>query len=205
MSIKVLLFEGSDGAGKTTLIDNFTSYLNRSGKTFLLVGRDYNKPINTITQIIQDKELEVNSTSEILLRLARESERIKVVNQELNNYDYIILDRSFVSATSWIKYYNLSSITYSNIVSELVNSIGSCNLVYCFLSFEESWARTNSRTDKALSKKEEKGKQENEKIFNALREAFLNLDFPTVSKIEIQANKSKEDCISDLLIALNLK
>jgi len=204
MSGKILLFEGSDGSGKTTLIENFKTFLTKSGKNFLLVGRDYNKSITTITQIIQDKESEINTTTEILLRLAREAERIKVVNQQLNNYDYIILDRSFISATSWVKYYDHSPKTYSDIVSEIVHSIGSCELVYCFLPFDEAWTRTTSRTDKPLSKKEEKGKEENEKIFNALRQTFLDFNFPTVNKIEIQANKTREDCISDLLTALNL-
>ncbi len=204
MTNKILLFEGYDGSGKTTLIENFEKFLKEKGKTCLLVGRDYNRPINTITEIIKDKESEINPTSEILLRLARETERVKILNQNLDNYDYIILDRSVVSATSWVKFYNQTADKYTDIVSEIVNAIGSCHLVYCFLPFEDTWERVNSRPDKPLSKKEEKGKETNAKMFEALRQTFLDFNFPTVNKIEIKTHQTREECISNLLTELNL-
>lgn len=205
MSRKILLFEGYDGSGKTTLIENFEKFLREKGLTCLLVGRDYNSPINTITEIIKDKESEINPTSEILLRLARETERVKILNQELANYNYIILDRSIVSAISWVKFYEQTFNKYSEIVSEIVNLIGNCHLVYCYLPFEDTWTRVNSRTaEKPLSKKEEKGKETNKKMFNALRETFLNFNFETINKIEISTHRTREECINDLLIELNL-
>lgn len=206
MTNKILLFEGYDGSGKTTLIENFEKFLKENGKTCLLVGRDYNRPINSITEIIKDKESDINPTSEILLRLARETERVKILNQHLTNYDYIILDRSVVSATSWVKFYEQTPDKYSEIVSEIVKLIGACHLVYCYLPFEETWTRVNSRTDeKPLSRKEEKGKETNAKMFEALRQTFLDFNFPTVTKIEIKTHQTREDCISNLLTELKLK
>lgn len=204
MKPKVILFEGYDGSGKTTLIKNFEKFLIENGKTCLLVGRDYNNPIKSITKIIQDKDSEICPVTEILLRLARENERTKVLNQELHKYDYVILDRSIVSATSWINFYSKPFDKFTNIITELVDSIGSCYLVYCYLSFEDTWTRVNSRQDKTLSKKEEKGKEANQKMFEALRKTFIEFQFGKVNKIEITTDKSREDCLIELLTLLSL-
>lgn len=199
MNNKILLFEGYDGSGKTTLIENFEKFLVGRKMSSLLVSRDFNKQINAITEIIKDKESQINSSTEIHLRYAREIERVEVIKQNLAKFDFIILDRSVVSATSWIQFYNQDKNKYTDTISEIVTTIGECHLIYCYLPFEDTWNRVNSRQDKALSKKEEQGKETNLKLFEALRQTFLDFNFPTVNKIEIETNQTRDKCLEELL------
>lgn len=199
----ILLFEGYDGSGKTTLIENFCNYLKNNNKSVLLISRDYNTPINTITSIIKDKESKINPTSEVLLRLARERERIHILEQEKENYDFIIFDRSIISATSWVKHYNLNAEIFDPIKHDLFSVIGECYLVYCYLPFDNTWERINSR-EKELSKKEQMGKEANQKMYSSLRDTFLDFELPNVQKTEINSLDSRDMCLSNLITSLGL-
>ncbi len=204
MGTRVLLFEGPDGSGKTTLIENFQNHLMKRGRTILLVGRDFNETIDSITKIITNKNIELDSNTEILLRLARENERIKIVAQNIPNYEYLILDRSIISAVSWINFHNQDSNKYRNLVLDLTKKLGKCEVIYCQLPFEESWKRTTNRPEKELSKKEAKGKEFNRKIFEVLRTIFIEFNYENILKYEISAMQSKEDCLSNLLNILEV-
>ena len=134
MKSKILLFEGYDGSGKSTLIDNYVNFLKRNGKSVFLVGRDLNTGINYLTKIIRDKDLIIDPTTEILVRLARENERIAILKEERFRHDYIIFDRSLLSAISWIKYYHQSFSKYEPLISYVFKDYGVCFLIYLTIS-----------------------------------------------------------------------
>lgn len=205
MSAKILLFEGYDGSGKTTLIENFGKFLDSKGSSSLLIGRDYNDDIAILTKVITNKESNLHFSSEILIRLAREIERVKVLVKNLNQYDYIILDRSIVSALSWVKFHKEDHNKYWLITHNILEMLGDCYLIYCYLNFEDTWLRVNSRLDKPLSKKEEKGKDENQLLFDSLRQTYLDFHYPSVSKIEILTHQSREACFTQLLNEIGIQ
>ncbi len=202
MIATILIFEGYDGSGKTTLIKNLELFLIQKGKKCILIGRDYDKGIKNITNIIQDKESPIGPITEILLRLARENQRVETLKQVADQYDYILLDRGIISAVSWIYYYSQVIDKFRNIIKDIVSSIGNCYIIYCYLPFEETWKRINNRVDQALSKKEQKGKDENKKMFDALHQTFIDFNYKTIERVEIKTDKSREDCLVELLSLL---
>jgi len=200
MKSNVLLFEGYDGSGKTTLIQNFQKYIAEKGHSSLIIGRDFNKVIKNITFAIKDKETEITPRTEILLRFAREYERIKILRDNISKYNYLILDRSIISTISWIYYYNCSFEDFRCLATSISEEIGICKLIYCHLPFQTSWNRITSRG--SLSKKELMGEKVNKMMYDALLQTFNIINYSTMDKIEITTQKSRADCLKELILKL---
>ncbi|MBU4350990.1 AAA family ATPase [Candidatus Parcubacteria bacterium] len=200
---KIILFEGYDGAGKTTLISLFKRHLSSKGLSSLVIDNTGNRVTANIDFAIRDGVLEIAPATEILLRLARECERIKTLKTEITKYNYIILDRGIVSLISWIHYYNLPYEKYKLHIEEIIEEMSPCYLVDCYLNYDESWNRVLSRGN--LSKKESRGKEINNRAFTVQREIFSHFNWPEITKYEINTKGSREDCLQELLACLSLK
>ena len=198
---KVLLFEGYDGSGKTTLISNFKQHLVIEGSTFYEVDRQANKVIALLTSLIRDKDILPTDRSEILLRFAREFERLEVAKAQSIKHDFIILDRSILSAMSWISYYKNDYNLFRPLIETLIADLDGAVLVYCYTTFELSWSRVSNRGE--LSKKELKGQDINRAMYDNLRQNYLDFDYNSIKKIEINAANTQRECLEELLSKIN--
>jgi thymidylate kinase len=200
---KILLFEGYDGSGKTTLIKNFKDFLTTNSLSFTEIDREFSSGVSNLTSCIRDKDATLAPNAEVLLRIAREFERLEAVKTKYNKFDYIILDRCILSAISWIKYYNLDYTPFQNIVNFFLENLGNSYLIYCSVPFEISWMRINQRGQ--LSKKEQKGKEENILMFNALYSTFTDFESKNIQKFTVKADESPENCLTQLTTLIGLK
>lgn len=200
MEAKVVLFEGFDGAGKTTLIEDLAAHLEKQGVSVLVIGEEVSKSIANITSAMKYPDIDVTSSAEILLRLAREVERTKLLNENRARYDFILIDRGLPSLLSWIAYYNESPAKYEGLVADLREGLGPCYFVYCRLDFDSSWTRILARGHvRPLSRREAKGREVNRSFWSIQQEAFANFGGQRMTKYEIDMKVSPQDALRALL------
>ena len=199
---KIILFEGYDGAGKTTLISLFKRHLSSKDLSSLVIDNTGNRVTANIDFAIRDGVLEIAPATEILLRLAREYERMEILRENKAKYDYIVFDRGILSLISWIRYHNQPYAKYKAFVEDILREMAPCYLIDCYLDFNESWSRVLSRG--SLTKKESSGRKINNKIFSAQRETFSNFSWPGIIKYKINTKNTKEGCLQELLACLEL-
>lgn len=202
MKNEIILMEGFDGAGKSTLIKNFQQFLSSERLSSLVIDQKNTRVISNINHAMKDETTEIAPAIEILLRFAREHERMKILKENRSEYDYLILDRGILSAISWIYYYNQSYEKYRQISEEILNELGQIKLIYCFAHFEDCWKRVISRGN--LTKKEQKGEEINRRMYQVQTNTFLRFNFPSIAKYEISTSGSQEDCLKNLLDCIEL-
>ncbi len=173
---RVIIFEGTDGSGKSTLIKGLSSYFRKNNITFFVITKELNILTKKISTLIQDSNL--NCISEIFLRLAREFIKIeKIVKDE---YDYYLLDRGILSIITMIKVNNLKISLFEHALKDLNAKLKNNGTVLCHPSFEISRNRTINRQKecgKELTKKELKGYDYNKKIYTIFSEEFSSSEF----------------------------
>lgn len=198
MKNKVLIFEGTDASGKTTLIEEFAKHLAENKITHKIITRKDNENTHGISKIIQAPEIE--PISEVLLRCGREYIRY----QELldNNIRYFLLDRALLSIVSMIRIYQLDCKLFSNILYDLKSRLKSYGTVLCNPPFEAARKRMTERQIKSglhLSKKEARGKDFNLEIYSILSQEFRKGDF-TGHRLELDTHKlSIKDCVEKII------
>lgn len=86
---EVYYIEGSDYTGKTTLIQNLSERIDKDGKTVLLL-KEPNGYFRT--QLLNSRK-ELSFFERRLLFLTCHMQTREIIARELDNYDYIIIDR----------------------------------------------------------------------------------------------------------------
>tara|TARA_B100001029_G_scaffold82458_1_gene67725 strand:- start:119 stop:757 length:639 start_codon:yes stop_codon:yes gene_type:complete len=139
MKGKFIVFEGIDGCGKTTQIDELSKWLPNSGliqtKSKLITTREPGGSLlgQKLRGLILDnnKDNKPSSLSELLLYSADRAEHVsKIISPALNNNDWVISDRFSDSTLAYQGYGR-------NINLEIIKKIESivCQGVYPDLTF----------------------------------------------------------------------
>lgn len=102
---EVYYIEGSDYTGKTTLIGNLQSQIKSDGKRVLVLK----EPNGRYRDDLLNGDVELSFFERRLLFLACHMQTRELIHKEMNNYDYIIVDRSAV----------VSDMIYMGIETEL--------------------------------------------------------------------------------------
>ncbi len=102
----LIVFEGIEGSGKTTLINYVSNYLKKKNKTFIKIREPGgNKNSETIRKIILNKKNKFNSFTDLMLYLAARSEIVENVikkNYKKKNYSNGSFHRLYNSlSTLW--------------------------------------------------------------------------------------------------------
>ena len=179
MSHNILIFEGYDGAGKGTLIDAVRDYF--SDKTIRVIGRKNEIQLQPISNLIEDETKKYSLDTELLLRIALEKERQKIISDAIRKYDIVILDRGFISLRSWVYHYHLEISNYINLFETLEKEIKKSTVIFCSADFETCWERINQKDSK--SKKELLGKEENKRFHTEHKEVFDKYQNDNTTKI----------------------
>jgi len=105
----LIVFEGIEGSGKTTLIKYISNYLKSKKLSFINIREPGgNKNSEKIRKLILNKKNKFNSFTDLMLYLAARSENIeKVIKKNYKKKNYIT--RSFYRF-----YYRLSALWYGS-------------------------------------------------------------------------------------------
>jgi thymidylate kinase len=199
METKVVLVEGFSGSGKTTLTESLAAYLVTQAFTVLVIGEEASKSVANITAILRDPDIDITPATEILLRLAREFERMKLLDESRGRYDFILIDGGLPSLLSRIPYYNGTTTKYDALVAELRDRLGYYDLVNCRLDFDRCWTRILARGHSRSLNKEASGPEVNRSFWSIQQQAITRLGGNRVAEYEIDMNANPEDALRALL------
>lgn len=166
----VVAFEGSDGSGKTTLIELTARTLREQGLDVAVIGKSDSDETKPITGLIQSPQLSYHPAAEAMLKIAREWQRFSVAARS----PVTLLDRGLVSITSVLSAQAFDLTPYAPMLAACQESVGTYATVLCDAPFDLAWQRMHDRareTGAALSKKELKGAEFNRRIHGAILDA----------------------------------
>ena len=103
MNCSYLAFEGIDGSGKTTLIDELSKKLTESNVDFNIVREPGGSKLGEgIRELLLSHDYNVEPTSEALLMSASRAQLIQeIVKPAINNGQVVITDRSAYSSVAY--------------------------------------------------------------------------------------------------------
>lgn len=103
MNCSYLAFEGIDGSGKTTLIDELSKKLTESNVDFNIVREPGGSKLGEgIRELLLSHDYNVEPTSEALLMSASRAQLIQeIVKPAINNGQLVITDRSAYSSVAY--------------------------------------------------------------------------------------------------------
>ena len=103
----LIVFEGIEGSGKTTLINHISQYLKMKRINFIKIREPGgNKNSEIIRKLILNKKSNFNSFTDLLLYLAARSENIEKVIKKNYKKKIILLDR-FTDSTIAYQHYGM--------------------------------------------------------------------------------------------------
>jgi dTMP kinase len=100
---KLIVFEGAEGAGKTTQIRMLAERLGEKGVSVVAVREPGGTPVgDTIREILLDPEQQITPATEALLFMASRAELIsREIQPALEAGDIVLLDRFFLSTYAY--------------------------------------------------------------------------------------------------------
>ncbi|MFF0468144.1 AAA family ATPase [Micromonospora zamorensis] len=158
-----LVLEGYDGSGKSTLIDAVRSRL--ASASIRVVGRKTEPELADISKILEREDLRPDPGVEMLLRIASEVERLRIITRSLFDYDLVVCDRGMISMLSWFDYLGVLREPYEPILYRLYEHHRGALTIVCRADFETCWARSSRRSEQ--SRKDRLGKDLNRQYFAA--------------------------------------
>lgn len=157
MNSNLIIFEGYDGAGKSTLIEQLVMRLE--SKAVRIVGRKSEPRLKLISRAIERPPQPLVPDAEVLLRVALEYERMQLVSECRAQFEWILLDRGPISLMAWADYYNLDFSRYAGVFQFVTRALEGATVIVCRCDFERCWRRILRKGER--SKKELMGKRIN--------------------------------------------
>ena len=103
----LIVFEGIEGSGKTTLINHVSKYLKKKKISFIKIREPGgNKNSEKIRKLILNKKNKFNPLTDLMLYLASRSENIENVIKKNYKKKMILLDR-FIDSTIAYQHYGM--------------------------------------------------------------------------------------------------
>lgn len=95
---KLIVFEGIDGAGKTSIINLVAAELKKSGRSVIVLAEPGTTPIGSEIRTLLKSGIDRSKLSEVFLFMASRADLCDKIHQYKKEYDYVLLDR-FVDST----------------------------------------------------------------------------------------------------------
>lgn len=138
---KIIIFEGIDGSGKSTLINQTSNLLADNQISHSIISREITPASTLISNGFVG--LDLPPSSEICLRIAREFINETLIrNQDKNVF---LIDRSLLTISAILKVHGLEENSFSTLLKELYKEFSSIGLIFCNLPFESAKNRVYQR------------------------------------------------------------
>jgi dTMP kinase len=166
--MKLITFEGIEGVGKSTQINNILSWLKENGNSVKLLrepgSTDFGEKIR---ELLLSKDSEIDSHTELLLMFAA---RAEMINQHLINAseDFILCDRYYHASIAYQGYgRKLSLKLIDRLIDDLNCPIPNLTIIYD-LDVNEGFKR---KSDDVIDRIESAGPE----FFSDVRNGYLQL------------------------------
>lgn len=195
---KIIVLEGIDGSGKTTIAKKLKEYLEKEGYKVFYTAEPSENPIGTfIRKILNGEEKIFNEKTLLFLFSADRTEHISYILSLKNSYDYIIIDRFSDSTIA----YQTASLgkKYFPLINEMVNF--SIQEIYQFINV---WILLDIDVETALKRigKKDLIESKGEEFLRQVREIYLEI-FQNKAKREIvYAGKDVESVFQEVMYIL---
>src|SRR5690606_26656131 len=160
----LIIVEGYDGSGKSSLVDGLRRSLGPQTDV-RSIGRKDEPRLKPISELIEDEHSQLERDTEMLLRIALETQRQHLVRRALQVSGVVILDRGMLSLRAWLDYYDIPHGAFEELLNKLQNSVFDANYVFCQADFETCWSRVEN-AERRGSKKERLGKDRNRTFYD---------------------------------------
>ena len=116
----IIVFEGIEGSGKSSHINNVANYLRKKNKKFIKIREPGgNKNSEKIRKLILNNKSTFNKHTDLLLYLSSRSENIDLINK--NNEKSIILIDRFTDSTLAYQHYGMGvNMKFINMVNNFL-------------------------------------------------------------------------------------
>ncbi len=191
----ILIFEGTDGSGKSTTIHNFVQRLETHGKTYQLITKDNDPLTRQITEVYFKKP--IADEVEICLRLARELVKTELIDRSV---DVVVIDRGLISIVSSIIIFGLSLETFAPIASVVVAKYGEFNTIFCCPPYHIARKRVKDKvldTGGLMSKNESRGDEYNMRLYQVMLGLIIEPLFIGKGLLRVDTHKMDEDTCAD--------
>ena len=166
--MKLITFEGIEGVGKSTQINNILSWLKENGNSVKLLREPGSTNFGEkIRELLLSKDSEIDSHTELLLMFAA---RAEMINQHLINAseDFILCDRYYHASIAYQGYgRKLSLKLIDRLIDDLNCPIPNLTIIYD-LDVNEGFKR---KSDDVIDRIESAGAE----FFSDVRNGYLQL------------------------------
>ena len=181
----LIVFEGIEGSGKTTLINYVTKYLKKNNISFEKIREPGgNKNSEKIRKLILNKKNNFNSFTDLMLYLASRSENIEKVVRKNFKKKIILLDR-FTDSTVAYQHYGMG------LNKSIINQINKILLkdIKPDITFLNIINMNNLRKRLKIRKNKNRYDYFKIKFYNRVQKGFLKLSKNKSNYIIINSNK----------------
>ena len=181
----LIVFEGIEGSGKTTLINYVTKYLKKNNISFKKIREPGgNKNSEKIRKLILNKKNNFNSFTDLMLYLASRSENIEKVVRKNFKKKIILLDR-FTDSTVAYQHYGMG------LNKSIINQINKILLkdIKPDITFLNIINMNNLRKRLKIRKNKNRYDYFKIKFYNRVQKGFLKLSKNKSNYIIINSNK----------------
>ena len=181
----LIVFEGIEGSGKTTLINYVTKYLKKNNISFEKIREPGgNKNSEKIRKLILNKKNNFNSFTDLMLYLASRSENIEKVVRKNFKKKIILLDR-FTDSTVAYQHYGMG------LNKSIINQINKILLkdIKPDITFLNIVNMNNLRKRLKIRKNKNRYDYFKIKFYNRVQKGFLKLSKNKSNYIIINSNK----------------
>jgi len=199
----LIVFEGIEGSGKTTLIDFISRYFKRKKIKFIKLREPGgSKNSELIRKLILNKKNKFNPLTDLLLYLAARNENIENIIK--NNYKkkIILLDR-FIDSTIAYQHYGMG---LSNSLIKTINKVLLGKIVPDFV-FINIVNKKNLKNRLKLRKNKNRYDNFNFSFYKKVQSGFLKLSKNKKNYIIIDSNKklieNKKIILNNILKLIN--
>ena len=199
----LIIFEGIEGTGKTTLINHVSSYLSKKKINFIKIREPGgSKNSELIRKLILNKKNRFNSFTDLMLYFAARSENIEKIINKFYNKKIILIDR-FTDSTLAYQHYGmkLDKLLINRINRNLLRKI---KPQITFLNIV-----SEKNLKKRLNKRKNKNRYDNFKIkfYQKVQKGFLKISKNKRNYILINSNNSlvenKKKVLNHILKIIN--
>ena len=174
---QLLVIEGYDGSGKSTLIEALHRRL--PSRSIRVIGRKSEPELRDIAAILERDDIRPDPRAEMHLRIAVEVERMALVTRALASHEVVVCDRGVISLVAWFGYLNVLQESFAPSINEIKHHYREAITLICQADFDTCWSRSSRRP--AQSRKDRLGKEVN-------RGYFVQYDAAVHSHLESEDN-----------------